>query len=53
MALDLKTIISLEERRNKADEIMDKLLEDNEFKEMFIKKLEKLQELNNKINKIK
>lgn len=43
MVLDLKTVISLEERRSKADEIMDKLLEDSEFKEMFIKKLKGLE----------
>ena len=39
LALDIKVATQIDEARTKTDNIMDILLEDNEFKEMLMKKL--------------
>ncbi len=43
MALDLKTVMEMDQRRRKADDVMDKLLEDEDIKELIKKKLVFLQ----------
>lgn len=42
IALDMRAVMELEEKRRKADELMSKLLEDPEVKELIRRKLAEL-----------